>query len=360
MDTTLLPQPPAITPPGDDTPSVTALRETLKPYREKNNALALALLAGDILLLAIGQWLVLAMGTRVGLGLGALVTWVAIVRLFVIGHDACHGALTSSERLNRILGRIAFLPSLTPFSLWRVGHNVVHHGFNNLRGRDFVWEPMNPQEYAAKPAWRRGLERIYRGALGPALYYFVEIWWKRLYFPAKDYIATRRAQFLADSVLVSAVGALWIVALVVAARTIGAPATAIVVCGFVVPFILWNWTVGLIVYLHHTHPDLRWFDDRREWLAVSAQLNSTVHLIMPWPIGPLMHHIMEHPAHHLDAFIPLYHLKAAQRRLQALGLVATSTRFTLRHYLSCLRQCKVYDYARRCWAPFPSVQPATA
>src|SRR5262245_48829106 len=42
---------------------------------------------------------------------------VAIARLFVIGHDACHGSYTRYDWLNKLVGRIAFLPSLTPFSL---------------------------------------------------------------------------------------------------------------------------------------------------------------------------------------------------------------------------------------------------
>src|SRR4051812_9483453 len=47
---------------------------------------------------------------------------IAIARLFVIGHDACHGSYTKYDWLNKVVGRIAFLPSLTPFSLWDVGH----------------------------------------------------------------------------------------------------------------------------------------------------------------------------------------------------------------------------------------------
>jgi len=43
--------------------------------------------------------------------LGVLVTWAAIVRLFIIGHDACHQAFTSSARLNHAVGRIAFWPT---------------------------------------------------------------------------------------------------------------------------------------------------------------------------------------------------------------------------------------------------------
>ena len=40
-------------------------------------------------------------------------------------------------------------------------------------------------EYDVLPAWRRKLERIYRHPLGLALYYPVELWWKRLLFPTR-------------------------------------------------------------------------------------------------------------------------------------------------------------------------------
>src|SRR5271165_599584 len=59
----------------------------------------------------------------------SLVAALWIARLFVIGHDACHGAYTPNSLLNKWIGRIAFLPSLTPYSLWEVGHNLAHHGF---------------------------------------------------------------------------------------------------------------------------------------------------------------------------------------------------------------------------------------
>lgn len=89
----------------------------------------LVLFTGGLLLalLAAGIWLKL---------LGTVLITAGIVRLFLIGHDACHGSFFASPALNNIFGRIAFLPSMTAFSLWDVGHNVAHHGFNNLRGRD--------------------------------------------------------------------------------------------------------------------------------------------------------------------------------------------------------------------------------
>ena len=78
----------------------------------------------------------------------SLVAALWIARLFVIGHDACHGSYTPNKTLNKWIGRIAFLPSLTPYSLWEIGHNLAHHGFTNLKGRDYVWTPYSPSEFA--------------------------------------------------------------------------------------------------------------------------------------------------------------------------------------------------------------------
>ncbi len=85
----------------------------------------------------------------------SLVAALWIARLFVIGHDACHGSYTPNKTLNKWIGRIAFLPSLTPFSLWEIGHNLAHHGFTNLKGRDYVWTPFSPSEFANLPWVRR-------------------------------------------------------------------------------------------------------------------------------------------------------------------------------------------------------------
>jgi acyl-lipid omega-6 desaturase (Delta-12 desaturase) len=332
--------------------SAVQARKALSEFQRKRNGYAIGLLCVDLLLFGMGQWLAIAMhgGWR---ALGVIATWIAIVRMFVIGHDACHQALTGSKRLNDALGRIAFLVSLTPYSLWRVGHNVVHHGFNNLRGRDFVWEPKTPEEFAAMPRWRQRVERLYRGAAGPAIYYFVDIWWRRLFFPNRNERPVDRREFFVDCWLVSAVVVIWLAGLYAYCHAHGTSYALTVLLAFLAPFVLWNWTMGLIVYLHHTHPDVRWYDDKREWQRDAAQVSATLHLLMPWPLGPVMHHIMEHPAHHLDGTIPLYNLRNAQRRLQDIGAQFVKRRLTLGLYLECVRQCKLYDYQRRSWVGFP-------
>jgi omega-6 fatty acid desaturase (delta-12 desaturase) len=337
----------------DGAKRLAALRDAMDPYRRRSTPLALAFVAADVLLFVAGQALVVA-GPGLGFRLlGALLAWVGIVRLFLIGHDACHGALVDSDRLNAFLGRLAFLPSLTPFSLWHVGHNVVHHGFNNLRGRDFVWEPLSPEEYRALPRWRRAMERLYRGsAAGPGPYYFFEIWWKRLYFPGLARLRTTRAEFILDCTLVTVAGLAWVAGLVWAALASGISPVVTVGLGFVVPFALWIWTMGLVIYLHHTAPDVRWFDDRRQWLREAAQATATTHLRLPAVFEMLLHRIMDHPAHHLDGTIPFYHLKAAQQRLRELMPELTAVRFSWRYYRDCLRTCQLYDYSSGGWKPF--------
>ena len=176
----------------------------------------------------------------------AIVAGIVIGRLFVIGHDACHMSLTPNRRLNKWLGRIAFLPSLTPYSLWDVGHNVVHHGYTSLKGVDFVWEPLTPAEYAALPMGQKLLQRIYRSGWAPGLYYMIEIWWKREFFPSEKYMPTRRSIFIKDSLLSLAFALVWIGSLVGLALYTQQSIALLLLFGFAIPFFIYSTTIFLI------------------------------------------------------------------------------------------------------------------
>jgi acyl-lipid omega-6 desaturase (Delta-12 desaturase) len=336
-------------------PSIVRLREVLSAYYNRSTLLAFVLLGLDLALFGLGQVLILATATVGWQLLGGVLTTLAIIRLFIIGHDACHGSLTDHAALNKLLGRIAFLPSLTPFSLWRVGHNVVHHGFNNLKGRDFVWQPLDPTEFSSLSPARRVLERIYRSAFGPLPYYLVEIWWRRLYFPGRGHAPGNRGEFFWDSTLVSVFALGWITWLVVAGSASGGVGHVafVLTVGFIVPFLVWNWTVGFVVYLHHTHPDVVWYADKSAWLKAQGILHGTVrYRVRPW-WNWLLHNIMEHAAHHLDPRIPLYRLKAAQAALARLVPDIPVVELSLRTYWRSVRECKLFDFERRRWVGFP-------
>jgi len=319
-------------------------RATLRPLLllAFDYALLLATLAGAVL--AASAWLRVLCGLAAGFVIG---------RLFIIGHDACHQSLTPHRRLNHWLGRIAFLPSLTPYSLWEVGHNVVHHGYTNLKGFDFVWAPHTAQEFDALSPWRKALDRIYRSGWAPGLYYLVEIWWKRMFFPGRRQMPTRRRVFLLDNLLVSGFALLWLAGLALLAHATGRALLPMLLTGFVMPFLFWTAMIGFVVYVHHTHCEVQWHDDRGDWSRAAPFVSTTVHLRFPFGLGGVMHHIMEHTAHHVDMTIPLYRLKQAQAKLEEMlpGRIIVQT-FSWRWYFETARRCKLYDFARRCWTDY--------
>src|SRR6185436_18235994 len=221
---------------------------------------------------------------------------VAIARLFVIGHVDCRGRFTRYDFLNKLIGRIAFLSSLIPFSLWEVGHNVAHHGFTNLNGRDQVWVPMSVEEWKAASKFRRTMERIYRSGFGQGLYYLIEMWWKKLILPTKKHVGVRRAIFYWDNVLVLGVGAVWITALVLWAVFFGHSVTLTLLCGFVLPFVAFNCIMGWVIYVQHTHPEVAWFDKRDEWQRRLGFITTTINVVVPKRMGEILHDILAHGA----------------------------------------------------------------
>ena len=146
-------------PAGSPLPHRKIIRSWLSPVVERHTIRAIALLLLDWLIFAAciaGTVMLTPWWAKL---VCAITAGIVIGRLFIIGHDACHQSYTPHRRLNKILGRIAMLPSLTPYSLWQTGHNVVHHGYTNLKGVDFVWEPLTLAEYQALSPARRALER---------------------------------------------------------------------------------------------------------------------------------------------------------------------------------------------------------
>jgi omega-6 fatty acid desaturase (delta-12 desaturase) len=329
------------------------IREWLVPLSERITFGAFVLLIVDYALffaLITGTLAFEAIWLKV---LCALAAGFVIGRLFIIGHDACHQSLTPHRELNKVLGRIAFLPSLTPYSLWDTGHNVIHHGYTNLKGVDFVWTPLTAAEFEALTPKQKLLQRIYRSGWAPGLYYMIEIWWKREFFPNKDHMPTRRPIFFKDSLLASLFAAFWIATIAAAAVYTGQSVWLSLLLGFVVPFFFWNSMIGFVVYVHHTHVKSSWHDNKAAWTKAAPFVSTTVHLTFPFNIGALMHHIMEHTAHHVDMSVPLYRLKKAQAKLEEMlpGRIIVQ-QFSWKWYFETARNCKLYDFTRECWTDF--------
>ncbi|MSQ57458.1 MAG: fatty acid desaturase [Limnohabitans sp.] len=340
-------------PPGEPIPHRKIIREWLIPLAQRVTLSAIILLCLDY-----AVWAALLFGTVYfdvwwAKLLCGLVAGFWIGRLFIIGHDACHQSLTPQRNLNKWLGRIAFLPSLTPYSLWDIGHNVVHHGYTNLKGFDFVWAPLTQEEFSKLSIAGRLLDRIYRSGWAPGLYYMIEIWWKKMVFPNAKEMPTRRSIFIQDNLLVCSFALIWLSAMVGGAIAFDQSIALVLLMGVVVPFLFWCAMIGFVVYVHHTHVKVSWHDDRAEWSKAQPFVSTTVHLTFPFDIGSLLHHIMEHTAHHVDMSIPLYKLKQAQNKLETLlpGRIIVQP-FSWHWYFQTARDCKLYDFTRKCWTDY--------
>jgi omega-6 fatty acid desaturase (delta-12 desaturase) len=323
--------------------SVRELRSELQPFEKKSTTLAMTLFVVDVAVY-VACFLCLAWlpGHLMLKAFLSVILGIHITRFFILGHDAAHGSLTGVPALNGILGRIALLPALHPFSLWQVGHNRVHHAFTNLKGIDFIWIPYSPEEFRSLPGYRRVLERFYRSVAGFGLYYLLEIWWKYLSPKGIKALKGRSAVYYLDVALV----------LACLASQIGLAPGAVLLTT-VAPFLVWNWLMGFIIYNHHTHPSVQFFQKRSEWRFVEGQVLGTVHVVFPRPAGFLLNHIMEHVAHHLDVNIPSYRLRAAQNLVEqrlAMGLVIE--RWSVKRFLATLRACQLYDYGCHRWMRF--------
>jgi omega-6 fatty acid desaturase (delta-12 desaturase) len=125
---------------------------------------------------------------------------------------------------------------------------------------------------------------------------------------------------------------------------------ALVGFGFLIPFLFWNWSMGFVVYQHHTHPEVPWFGDREDWTFFAAQVGCVVHVELPKPIELFLHNILEHTAHHVDPKIPLYNLPSAQRHLEeAYSEQIKVVPWTFDGYFRTLRTCRLYDYTNHQW-----------
>ena len=292
---------------------------------------------------------------------------LSISALFILGHDAAHGALFKSGRLNYALGQFAMLPALHVWEGWVLGHNRLHHGHTVRQEMDFVWHPLGPEEYRALSPARKLLHRIEWSALGAGIYYAVEVYWKRMVWlenpPARMAAAIRRDLRIVIAFFIAFSAGLLLLGFSGGGGATGALWTWTKV--FLVPWILWNYTIGAVVYVHHIDDTIRWYR-RREWTKFKGQVEGTTIFRVPAWVNFFFHNIMIHVPHHVDMRIPFYGLpRAGQIILERFGDVVRERTFGFRDYLRATRSCKLYDFERGCWTGYaaasePAPESATA
>jgi omega-6 fatty acid desaturase (delta-12 desaturase) len=332
--------------------TVHRLREQLAPYRRWPLSAAVTHLALVLAVYSAGFYAALTDAPWPLLLVISPVTGVFAGSAFMVGHDAAHGSYTDRPWLNQILGRIAFLPSYHPYSLWTLIHNLGHHIRTNLKGKDHVWTPLSKAEYDGLPAIRRLLYRIYRTPLGLMLYYPIDVWSVWLVFPRRELLDRPRRIYTLDCLLVLAFMALQVALVTLSAATLSEWLLA-ALFALLLPWMTFNWMIGFVIYFNHTHPAVPWFDRREDWDFDTGTLRGTVRLTFPRWTRFFVANIMDHVAHHLDPRIPLARLREAQDRLDELleGEILIQ-KWSLPAMFDILARCKLYDYDAHRWTDY--------
>jgi omega-6 fatty acid desaturase (delta-12 desaturase) len=282
---------------------------------------------------------------RLAFGVGA---GCAVAFMFVWAHDAAHGALFRSEWVAEVFGTAFMLPSLNMYRLWSHGHNRVHHGFTSYSPVDWIWRPLTPAEYAARSWWGRLVYRLERSPWTCALHYLLRVWWPGMVMYRPDRKSRERLGYAVNK-LVTLVFVLVMSAL--AWRYGGGPIG--VVAAVVVPFLVFNYFIALFVYLHHTHPEVPFFDQRAEWSNTIGQVYCSIVWRCSRLSELLIHNIMIHVPHHVEPRIPFYRLKRAYAELQReYGAYIHEYRFRWSTVGMIFRRCKLYDYESKTWYSF--------
>ncbi|MGE0307018.1 MAG: fatty acid desaturase [Acidimicrobiia bacterium] len=291
-----------------------------------------------------------------------LVSFMSLSSLFVLGHDAAHGALFDSKRMNGIIGRGLMLPTMHVYEAWVLGHNRIHHGHTVRQGMDFVWHPVTAEEYRAFNRYQRLQHRVEWSFLGAGAYYMRNVWWhKMMRFdpPEKFAKAIRKDWWLVmvgGSIVVAAAGAygwshygtvlgvIWTIVKLVVIPTLG-----------------FMQVIGWTVHVHHVSPEIRWWP-RREWNKFRGQMEGTTVLrfnpVLDWLF---FHHIFVHVPHHVDMRIPFYELPRAAKAIEeAYPGVIIDKKFKVRDYLHAAGTCKLYDFEVGTWLPYSAANEAPA
>jgi omega-6 fatty acid desaturase (delta-12 desaturase) len=316
---------------------------------ERSTVRGLGLIARDLVLYAVAITGLLMTDTWYLLVPLWAVAGIATAGLFVLGHDAAHGALFDSKRLNAITGRLTMLPSLHATEVWVFGHNRVHHGHTLRQGMDFVWHPSTPAEYEAMSRFQKLRHRLEWGPFGAGAYYLREVWFNKMVrFSPPD---RWRRNMRTDQAIVAvfAVGAL---AALLAFEGIGGGLWAWFKV-VVVPFLLFCQVIGWVVYVHHIDPETRWWP-RREWNKFRGQVEGTTILWGPPGWDFFFHWIMVHLPHHVDMRIPCYRLPEAAAAIKAAYPdVVIERPIRLSTYLRSTKECKLHDFETGTWHRYP-------
>ena len=245
----------------------------------------------------LAPWEMLLLAVVMGLGVAGVG--------FSVAHDALHGAYSSSNRVNRVLGMSFDLLGASGY-VWKITHNVIHHTYTNIHGTDEDLE-VSPLLRLSPGARRLSIHR-YQHLYAFVLYSFSTLFWVFVkdykYLLQRDLGPFQAVKHPASELIQIGIAKLgyytW--ALAVPILVLPVPWWQVVI-GFVVMHLTAGLTLGMIFQLAHVvegtgHP-LPDPEGRMGAAWIVHQLQTTSNFgrenrLLTWYVGGLNHQVEHH------------------------------------------------------------------
>jgi acyl-lipid omega-6 desaturase (Delta-12 desaturase) len=233
----------------------------------------------------------------------ALVASGFLVRIFIIFHDCGHGAYFKSQKLNKVVGIIAGLFAVTPYTNWHQKHKVHHATAVNLdkRGIGDVWT-LTKEEYLNAS---KNLQTKYKIARYPLILFFIGpifvVFIQNRFTTRKMNQEEKKNVYLTNILL-----ALLITGI---SFLIGFKEFLLIQ----LPVLYFSHVIGIwLFFIQHNFEDIEW-ERTENWDYLTAALKGSSYLklskVFQWFTGNIgYHHI-----HHLSPRIPNYKLAQVHR-----------------------------------------------
>lgn len=234
--------------------------------------------------------------------------------IFVLGHEAGHGAFSPSRKINTIMGVLLHGMILVPYRGWQRSH-ALHHGKTGHLRQEEVYRPS-----------RLGEESLFRKIIFRSGIFVLVGWplYKLGFRNVTTYSPVKGSHYLPTSDLYAHhLKWSWVASLAACALFLSIYLSLGFIFGWgffakyiVAPYVIYGAWLVFVTYMHHVSPEVPIYDGS-DWTSLKGAL-STVdrnYGVFNW----LTHHVGDrHVIHHLFPTIPHYHAAEATDAIRPL------------------------------------------
>jgi len=238
--------------------------------------------------------------------------------IFCLGHDAGHGTLFNSNKINNVVGFVLHTWLMIPYFAWRSTHHAHHKATASLE-RDENYVPYTRSDYnlpekdkAHKFDYAEVFEETPMFTLGRMLIMQGFGWWvylsrntmgSKMYPPGTNHFSPSSPLFKKEqrnSIIASDVALCIMLALLAYAGP------CLVASYYLIPYILTNHWIVMFTYLHHSDPTIPHYR-KEEWSFLRGAAATVDRPLLGWMGRFFFHNIShDHVAHHFFVGAPFY------------------------------------------------------